>query len=238
MTGRWKIVDSVPTDEGTMTLLEREPGEFIIRMHDYVLMNSRLSLTERALGSSTCGAPTMPSSPTVLIGGLGMGFTLRAALDALPAGAAVTVAELNPVVVRWCRGPLSRLTGGAVEDPRVTIRIADVAELITRAGTSRPYNAILLDLYQGTHDANSDPAHPFFGTSALQRTHRALSAGGVLGVWTETRDDGFEARLERVGFEVQRTRPGKGGPRHVVYLATRTVSEPARKRLSGGNRRR
>jgi len=233
---QWSTVDQVETDEGPMTLQMRVDGDFVIAMPDYVLMNSRLNRTEVALGASACRLLEAGPRPAVLIGGLGMAFTLRAALDELPPGARVTVAELNPTVVEWCRGPLAHLTSSAVDDPRVEVRVTDVAELIAGAARmSRRYDAIVLDLYQGTHDANRQPDHPFYGRQALERTHRAITEGGVLAVWTEHPDHRFERRLQSAGFEVQRTRPGKGGPRHAVYLARPL---PSRQRRRGRPRRR
>ena len=206
-----------------MTLMQRGDREFVIKMESFVLMNSRLNLTEVALAGSACLLLGARRRPRVLIGGLGMAFTLRAALDVLPPNAQVTVAEINPVVERWCRGPLRNLTDCAVEDPRVEIRIGDVAEMIAQAARGQNvFDAIILDLYQGTHDANDDPLDPFYGKKALETTRKALKDDGVFAVWTEFADPAFEKRLRTVGFECRRTSPGKGGPRHIVYLATKT----------------
>jgi spermidine synthase len=163
--------------------------------------------------------------PRVLIGGLGMGYTLRAALDALPGKARVTVAEIEPAIVRWCRGPLAGLTGGAVDDRRVTIQMQDVAEVI--AAASQGFDAIILDLYEGPRDATQAREDPFYGPRALERTRAALAPGGVFAVWSEDADPAFAKRLRSAGFAVETHRPGKGGPRHVVYLAGRgSVPEP------------
>ncbi len=219
----WRTLDTAETDEGQMTLMRRGDREFVIKMESFVLMNSRLNLTEVALAESACALLGTRRRPRVLIGGLGMSFTLRAALDALPPDARVTVAEINPVVERWCRGPLHSLTDGAVEDPRVDIRIGDVGQVIANAARGGSvYDAIVLDLYQGTHDANDDPQDPFYGKKALETTRKALKDDGVFAVWTEFADPAFEKRLGIVGFDCQRTSPGKGGPRHIVYLATKT----------------
>ncbi|MEN8163893.1 MAG: spermidine synthase [Acidobacteriota bacterium] len=218
----WRTVDTAETDEGLMILMQRGDREFVIKMETFVLMNSRLNLTEVALAGSACGLLAPRRRPRVLIGGLGMAFTLRAALDALPPDARVTVAEINPVVERWCRGPLKGLTDGAVEDPRVEVHIGDVAGVITRAARGRDvFDAIILDLYQGTHDANDDPRDPFYGKKALETARKALKDDGVFAVWTEFADPAFEKRLRAVGFDCRRTSPGKGGPRHIVYLATK-----------------
>jgi hypothetical protein len=215
----WTTLAAADTDEGTMTLMQRGE-ELIIRMPSYILMSSHSHLSEAALGRTACTNLGNRKTPRVLIAGLGMGFTLKAALDVLPQNAKVTVAELNPIIVEWCRGPLSELTDMAITDPRVDIRVTDVARLIGSAAATGPrYDAIVLDLYQGTHDANIDPEHPFYGRRAVERTRRALTDDGIFAVWTEHADRPFEARLRSTGFTVQRTRPGKGGPRYVVYLA-------------------
>jgi len=229
MKNPWQTLDEAMTDEGPMRLKMRN-HEYIIEMESFVLMNSKLNLTEIALGQSAC-ENISASKPHILIGGLGMGFTLRAALDHLPIKASVVVAELNATVVNWCRGELADLTNNAATDPRVKIVIEDVANLITRAANSGSgFDAIVLDLYQGTHDANTDRNHPFYSRQALDRTRRALKPGGILGVWTETSDTQFEKRLRRIGFSVERTRPGKGGPRHTVYLAKKLVTTPRKRK--------
>lgn len=221
MARPWQTLDEVQTADGKLTLLQRGPGDFIIRMNDFVLMNSQLNLTELALGKSAIELLQKEANASVLIGGLGMAYTLRAALDALPQSATVTVGELNPAVISWCKGPLRQLTNGAVDDPRVRVAMGDVAQVIARAAapTAAKYDAIILDLYQGTHDSRTDPNCPFYGRAALQQAKRALAKNGVFAAWTEQSDERFEKRLKDTGFEVQRTRPGKGGPRHAVYLA-------------------
>jgi spermidine synthase len=235
----WRTIDQTETDEGLMTLQVRDDGQYVIAMPDYYLMHSRLNRTELALGSSACRMLETDDAPEVLIGGLGMAFTLRAALDELPAGARVTVAELNPTVVRWCRDEIAHLTDRAVDDPRVHLHIGDVAALIRSAAEGRQkYDAVVLDLYQGTHDANRRPDHPFYGRPALERTRAALRPRGVLAVWTEHPDRRFEERVAKAGFEVQRTRPGKGGPRHAVYLARRIESRRRRRPQPRRPRRR
>jgi spermidine synthase len=156
----------------------------------------------------------------VLIGGLGMGFTLRAALDVLPRQARVVVAEIEPAIVRWCRGPLAGLTGNAVKDPRVRIEMADVTDLIALAarGDGALFDAILLDLYEGPRASAQARDDPFYGPRALESTRAALAPGGVFAVWSEDADPAFAKRLRAAGFSVATLRPGKGGPRHVVYL--------------------
>lgn len=163
-------------------------------------------------------------NPQVLIGGLGMGCTLRAALDEIPVHARVVVAELNPIVVKWCQGPLASLTGGAVNDPRVAIEIADVASLIRKASLSSSagrYDAIILDLYEGPFEAARERGDYLYGDSALRRSSSALRARGVFALWSEDPDKAFEKRLVHAGFSFERHRPGRGN-RHVVYIAKKS----------------
>lgn len=150
-----------------------------------------------------------------------MGFTLRALLDELPLNALVVVAELNPVVVTWCRGPLALLSGGSVNDPRVVLKIADVASVIRNSATGNGesrFDAIILDLYEGPCEAARERSDYLYGSAALQRSGSALLPGGVLAVWSEDPDRAFERRLVGAGFTCKRHRPGRGS-RHVVYIA-------------------
>lgn len=220
MTRPWETLDSAETPEGRLEL-RRRGEELVIVVGGRVLMNSALHLTEIAVAQAACERVAGRGRPQVLIGGLGMGYTLRASLDALPRSARVTVAEIDPNIVRWCRGPLAGLTGGAVEDPRVTIALADVAQVIAGAAREkgRRFDAIILDLYEGPREATQAREDPFYGPRALETTRGALTPGGVFAVWSEDHDAAFEKRLRAAGFQVERRRPGKGGPRHVIYLA-------------------
>jgi spermidine synthase len=184
-------------------------------------MNAAAHRSEQALASTACAGLSALQRPSVLIGGLGMGFTLRAALDVLPDAARVTVAELHPCVVSWCRGVLAPLTGGAALDPRVGIEVADVADLIRRAaaGGGGGFDAILLDLYTGP-GSGAGAAEPCYEPALLAATRAALAPGGVYAVWSERTDPAFERRLRRAGFAVVCSRPGRGGLRHAVYTAT------------------
>lgn len=213
----WQTLDRRETRDGPLEL-RRRGDDWLVTIAGRVLMNSRESRSERALAEHACAALAGRAAPRVLLGGLGMGITLRATLDALPATARVTVAELNAAIVEWCRGPLSALNGAACDDPRVEIRLEDVARTIE---ASRGLDAILLDLYEGPH-ARTPRKDPFYGSEALHRTRAALAPGGVLAVWSEDPDPGFEARLRKARFEVTRHRPGRGGGRrHAVTVALR-----------------
>ncbi len=221
MTRPWKTVDSVDTDEGTLELRQRGSREFLITVAGRVLMNSAASRSEVALAQVACAEIAERPAPRLLIGGLGMACTLRAALDSLPADARLLVVELNEAVLRWCRGPLAVLTDRAADDERVEIRIGDVADAITEAArpAATPLDVILLDLYEGPHPDSQARNHPHYGEPALARTRAALGANGILAIWSEHPDPAFERKLERAGFAVRRQRPGRGGLRHAIYVA-------------------
>jgi spermidine synthase len=151
-----------------------------------------------------------------------MGLTLRAVLDTLPENSQVDVAELYPIVGEWCRGPLAALSGQALLDPRVSLRIENVADSIRRAAESKStYDAIVLDLFEGPHAQTQATKDPLYGSRAIEKTWNALSRGGVLGVWAEAREEKYEARLRKKGFVVETRRPGRGGLRHWIVLARR-----------------
>ena len=130
------------------------------------------------------------------------------------------MAELHEPILRWCRGPLAELTGRAVDDPRVEVRIGDVEAAIREAAapSATRFDAVLLDLYEGPHPDSQPHDHPHYGASALARTRAALREGGILAIWSEEPDARFERDLARAGFSVRRERPGRGGRRHVVYV--------------------
>jgi spermidine synthase len=215
----WRTLDTVSTDEGELELRVHGERDYMIAIDGRVLMVSRSSRSEEALARLACQG-LGGQAPRVLIGGLGMGFTLRAALDELPPGARVTVCEITPAVLRWCRGPLAHLTAAAVDDPRVTVVLEDVARVIGRAARGgRSYDAIVLDLYEGPNARRSGGERELYGARALARARRALRPGGVLAVWSEASDAAFERRLQGAGFATERRRLDGGGHRYVVYLA-------------------
>jgi spermidine synthase len=216
----WKTIARADTADGPLEL-RRRGGDHLLTVAGRVLMTSAARRSEEELARLAIAAlPPGAPAPRVLVGGLGMGFTLRAALDALPPAAQVVVAELNPDVVAWCRrgGPLAALTAGAVDDPRVAVRVADVAALI-RGARRASLDAVVLDLYEGPYAATQRPDDPFYGPAALAATRAALRSPGVLAVWSEEPDAAFTRRLGAAGFRVTTHRPGRGGRSHVVYLA-------------------
>ena len=214
----WKTLATIETAEGSLELRQRGAREFLIVIDGRVLMTSNDRRSEQGLATLACAALTA-AAPRVLIGGLGMAYTVRAALDVLPPTAEVVVAELTPAVDAWCRGPLAPLTDGAVLDPRVDVVIGDVARVIADAPRGR-YDAIILDLYEGPHAATQRADDPFYGRGALARSHAALAGGGVLAVWSEEADDAFARRFTAAGFDVAIHRLGKTRT-HVVYVGRR-----------------
>lgn len=220
----WTVIETVPTDEGTLELRKRGERDFLIMLGPHVLMSSYSHRSEVALGELACSHLREQAGARVLVGGLGMGFTLRAVLDVLPPDARVVVAELNPVVERWCRGPLAALTGGAATDPRVTVRIEDVADLI-REGASEPCDAIVLDLYRGPHPRTDPRSDPLYGARAVERARAALRPNGVFAVWGEVYDAAFDARLAAAGFVVSGLRPRRGR-QHAVFVGTLLPNAP------------
>ena len=220
MSKAWQTLDRRQSPDGLLELRQRDADDFLICLDGRVLMNSRASRSEEELGLRTCAG--LRSGARVLVGGLGMGFTLRAVLDSLEADAEVSVAELHPVVAEWCRGPLAELSRAAVADPRVSLRICDVADCIREAADGAgAYDAIVLDLFEGPHARTDATRDPLYGRQAIERSWRALAPGGVLGVWAEASEKQFEARLRSQGFSVESHRPGRGGLRHWIVLARR-----------------
>jgi spermidine synthase len=219
VTRAWQTLETVSTGNGPLSLRRRGEKDFLILLGARVLMTSAAHRSEQRLAECACGEIRELRKPRLLIGGLGMGYTLRAALDALPAAARVVVAEIEPAVVRWCRDPLASLTGHAVADPRVELRLADVAQVI--AASAGDFDAIALDLFEGPRGDRSEADHPLYGDAALSSSARALAPGGVLAIWSETPARGFERRLAAAGFAVRSERAGRGGRRHAVYVARR-----------------
>ena len=217
----WVELDSAATPDGQTLRLKRRGTEYSIMLGTNELMNSRLSGSEEALAQLSI-ARLKAAAPNILVGGLGMGFTLRAALAALGPNAQVTVAELIPAVVGWARGPMAEVFAGCLEDARVTVRDADVAALIGPAGSI--WDAILLDVDNGPDGLTVDTNDGLYSLAGLHKAREALRPGGVLAVWSSGPDAGFSRRLASAGFSVGQgnTRArGKRGARHVVWLATR-----------------
>jgi spermidine synthase len=229
----WTLIDRVDTPEGPLELRARGERDLMILHAGRVLMSSRIHRSELALATLGCAPIADRPAPRVLIGGLGLGFTLRAALDALPKKARVVVAELNATVVKWCEGPAAIVTKSAVRDPRVKVEIANVTRLIREAATgkTKPFDAIILDLYEGPRDGRTAHRDPLYGNAITEQVHAALADRGVYAVWGEERCRSFESRLEAGDFEIRYERSRGGGPRHAVYVAQKKKQKRDPKKL-------
>jgi spermidine synthase len=220
----WSLLDvaQVPGGSGELRLMQRG-SEFSIRLGHYELMNSRLSGSEEALGTIACERITARNRPQILIGGLGMGFTLRAALAVLGPEARIVVAELVPAVFAWARGPMGELFGTSLTDPRVRIRESDVGHLI-RSGRSK-FDAILLDVDNGPEGLTRKGNDALYSMEGLRAAGTALRPGGILAVWSSGPDLDFIRRLCKTGFDLDEARVrangSRRGARHVIWIATR-----------------
>jgi len=219
----WQHLDTaqVPGDGDELRLMRRGT-EYSIMIGGIELMNSRLSGSEEAMATLAFERIGQRPKARVLIGGLGMGFTLRAALAAFGPDAHIVVAELVPAVVAWARGPLAELHGASLDDPRVTLHQGDVGEAIRAEEAA--YDAILLDVDNGPGGLSRKENDGLYGRKGLAEAQRALKPGGVLEVWSSTRDSDFTKRLKQAGYAVEEigVRAHKGrGARHVIWMATR-----------------
>ncbi len=200
--------------------LYRHDRDFMIVLDRNELMSSRMSGSEVALANLTCDRLTTGKPPHLLIGGYGMGFTLRAALERLGAGARVTVAELVPEIIAWARGPMAELAADCLDDARVDLLMADVASAIT--GSAHRYDAILLDVDNGPDGLVREDNNQLYTASGLKAAKHALKVGGLLAIWSAAPDPRFAARMAKAGFSVEEVRVsaranGKGA-KHVIWF--------------------
>jgi spermidine synthase len=197
--------------------------DYMIVLDRNELMNSRMSGSEEVLATAAIARLTERRAPHLLIGGYGMGFTLRAALAALGKDALVTVAELVPEIIDWARGPMATLTAGCLDDPRLALRLDDVAAVIGRARGL--YDAILLDVDNGPDGLSRNANDRLYSHSGLETARRALAPGGVLAVWSAAPDKAFTRRLRDAGFAVEEmTTPARSngkGPKHTIWFGVR-----------------
>ena len=220
----WEKIDTarIPGTDDELRLMRRGK-EFSIKLGTNELMNNRLSGSEAALATLAAKKIEKVARPHVLIGGLGMGFTLRAALAVLGDKAQIVVAELVPAVVAWARGPMAEIFGDSLHDPRVSIREGDVTEII-RSRTSG-FDAILLDVDNGPEGLTRKANDALYDSSGLRAAHAALRPGGVLAVWSSGPNAPFAKRLRTAGFDVNevvvRATGRGGGARHVIWIATK-----------------
>ena len=216
----WEILDRARTPDGGELILSRRNTEYVIRIGGSELMSNRGSFSEEEMARIAAARLSGRAAPRFLIGGLGMGFTTRAALDALPKDAEVTVAEIVPSVVDWNRGPLSHLCGQPLSDPRTRIQLIDVARLI--ATTPERFDAILLDVDNGPRGLTRKSNEVLYSPVGLASIKRALRPGGLVCVWSAGPDYDFQDRLKRAGFATDtrmvRARGPQGGARHTLFF--------------------
>ncbi|MBP1729449.1 MAG: hypothetical protein H6Q56_1822 [Deltaproteobacteria bacterium] len=223
----WQLIDSAPVPGSDRELrLYRRGGEFSIRVAGCELMNSRMHGSEEALAEHACERFAGPGAPRVLLGGLGMGYTAMAALRMLGPDARLVVAELVPKVVAWNRNQLASLAGNPLADPRVTVREADVCQVIMEE--KRAWDAILLDVDNGPDGLTSRENDRLYGVTGLTAAFCALRPGGLLAVWSGAAAPAFTRRLRQTGFSVDevtvRARGVRGG-RHIIWLARRAADK-------------
>ena len=234
----WETVARAPLEGGTELVLARRGDEWVVRASGRVLMSSRQHGSEDALAALALAAlgPRSGTSRTVLVGGLGLGYTLRAALDRLGPTDRAIVAEISTDLVAWNRGPLAPLAGRPLDDPRVRLQVGDVASRIEEA--RRAFDAILLDVDNSPSSMVLAGNDRLYGDRGVHSCLEALKAGGTLAVWSAGPDEAYRARLARAFPEAEaRVVPargaGAGGARHVLFLA-RKARVPGRQRPGRG----
>jgi len=232
---RWELLGEAEAPDGTEMRLMRHDREYVIFSRGRILMSSRMHGSEAALAALACERAKTAEAPSVLVGGLGLGFTLRATLNLLPHDAAVVVAELVQAVVDWNLGPLGPLAGDPLRDRRTRLEVGDVGHLLA-ASRSR-FDVILLDVDNGPEAFVSSGNVGLYGDPGLAAARAALKPGGVLAVWSAFDDRKFVRRLRYAGFSVRvehvRARLKQGGPMHTIFVATgeqpafSTTADPA-----------
>jgi spermidine synthase len=219
----WTLLGTarIPGDDGELRLYQRG-GEYAIRVAHNELMNSRVHASEDALATLACARLGDRPRPRILIGGLGLGFTLAAVLRSVGADAEVVVSELVPEVVDWNRGPLTVLSGPLLDDPRVTVRQTDVADVISKPNE---YDAILLDVDNGPSSFTAKKNDRLYTRAGLRTAYNALRPRGIYAVWSASPDPSFTKRLQQTGFTAEeipvRGRTATKGSRFLIWMATK-----------------
>jgi len=216
-----ELLGTAQVPGGDELRLYRRGDDFIIAIDRNELMSSRMSGSEEALATMTCERLRSPKAASLLIGGYGMGFTLRAALGVLGPEAKISVAELVPGIIEWAHGPMAELAAGCLDDPRVELILGDVSKAIGAA--TRRYDAILLDVDNGPDGLTREANEGLYSAAGLATAKAALRPGGILAIWSAAPDARFTRRLSAAGFQVEevgvRARSNGKGPRHVIWFA-------------------
>ena len=216
-----ELIATARVPDGVELRLLRKDDDFVILLECNELMSTDINASEQALAVMTCERLEGISAPELLIGGYGMGFTLRAALSVLGEDASVTVAEIMPEIIEWARGPMHKLTAGCLDDPRVLVMMDDVATLIDAAQGG--YDAILLDVDNGPEGLTRQLNDGLYSNKGLQSAKDALKPRGILAIWSAGTEPAFTAQLERNGFEVTEVpvhdRPDGTGDVHNIWFA-------------------
>ena len=217
---------ATPIPGGGVLRLFKEGKDFTLRVQNTDLMNSIAHESEDTLAKLVCSRLTHLAEPTVLVGGLGMGFTLAAALKEVGPKARVIVAELIPGVVEWNRGLLADLAGRPLEDPRVSVRVQDIAVSL-RAGREE-FDGILMDVDNGPKGLTRRSNNWLYSEDGLGAAYRSLRTHGILAVWSSSAEESFAMRLQKLGFETEEIpvlsrsdEEGDLGERHTIWLATK-----------------
>ncbi len=217
-----ELIGTAKVPGGVELRLIRHGDDHVIMVDNNELMSSRVGGSEEALATMSCERLPKGIEPHLLIGGYGMGFTLRAALAIIGSGGRATVAELVPEIIAWARGPMEKLTAGCLDDPRVDLIAGDVAAAIKSA--TKRYDAILLDVDNGPSGLVRADNNGLYSMRGLAAAKAALRAGGVLAIWSAAPDAAFTRRLKDVGFKVEeitvRARSNGKGPRHTIWFAS------------------
>lgn len=218
-----ELLGSAQVPGGEELRLYRHDRDFMIVLDRNELMSTRMSGSEVALAELSCARIAGAARPAMLIGGYGMGFTLRAALAILPADAQITLVELVPEIIAWARGPMVDLAAGCLDDPRVDLVMGDVATAIADGRGS--YDAILLDVDNGPDGLTMAANDRLYSAQGLATARDALAPGGILAVWSAGSDDAFTRRLRNAAFAVDevvvKARDNGKGPRHVIWFAAK-----------------
>jgi len=224
----WSQIDTTPVPGAEVELrLMRRGDEFSMMLGQNELMNSRLSGSEQALATLACKRIEAVKRPHLLVGGLGMGFTLRAALAVLGQDARITVAELVPAVIAWAHGPMAELFGNSLTDPRANIREADVVDVIKASPSA--FDAILLDVDNGPEALIRKANDALYDLNGLRAIRAALRPGGILAVWSSGPNIAFTKRLRAADFDVNevgvRATTKRSGAHHIIWFATKAGTQ-------------